>query len=280
MITALVQTLAEILAGGTSLTSTEQIDFAPPGERQTKSGQQGLNVYFYDLRENAQVPQASRQVERRYIDERPLAAVGWTPTWFDASFLITAWDRTVLGEHHLLSEALSLLLRHRSLREDLLAPALRGFGNLTMSVCQVRPMDISTLWLALGAPLRPALMVTITAPINPNAAAPIPLVWERITRLRSSTADGHADSAASRRVSVAGVVKSALTTEPLVAAKVAIAGTKKAVTSNQEGLFYFDNLALGHYVLELDCPGYLTQRCNVLVDSQNYTFKEILLTPN
>ncbi|MBW4700071.1 MAG: DUF4255 domain-containing protein [Aphanocapsa lilacina HA4352-LM1] len=280
MITALSQTLAEILAGGTSLTSTEQIDFAPPGERQAKPGQQGLNVYFYDLRENGHVPHSGRQVDRRYVDERPMASVGWLPIWFDASFLITAWERTTLGEHHLLSEALSLLLRHRALREDLLAPALRGFGNLTMTVCAVRPLDIATLWLALGAPLRPALMVTITAPVNPNAAAPVPLVWERITRLRSAGADGHAEAVRTKRVSVAGVVKSAATTEPLVAARVVISGTQKAATSNQEGLFYFDNLSLGHYVLELDCPGFHTQRCNVLVDSQSYTFKEILLTPS
>ncbi len=279
MITALVQTLAEILAGGTSLTSTEQIDFASPGERQAAGDRPGLNVYFYDLRENAQVPHSGRQVERRYVDDRPMAAVGWLPIWFDVSFLVTAWDRTVLGEHHLLSEALSLLLRHRSLREDLLAPALRGFGNLTMTVSSVRPLDISTLWLALGVPLRPALMVTVTAPVNPNPAAPVPLVWERITRLRSDTADGGADAVRTRRVAVAGVVKNAITTLPLAATKVAIAGTEKAATSNQEGLFFFDNLALGHYVLELDCPGYATQRCNVLVDSQSYTFKEILLTP-
>lgn len=210
-----------------------------------------------------------------------MASVGAQPSWYDASFLVTAWDRTVMGEQHLLGEVLALLLRHRQLREELLSPSLRGFGNLNLTVGTVqRPIDMGELWLALGAPLRPSLNVTITAPVIPQGPVAVPLVWERITRMRSSeTGEGMAETTRSRRVSVAGIVKSAVTTLPLGATRVAITGTEKAATSNLDGLFYFDNLALGHYVLELSCPGYLPQRCNVLVDSQNYTFKEILLTP-
>jgi Pvc16 N-terminal domain/CarboxypepD_reg-like domain len=280
MITALSQTLADILAGGTSLTSTEQIDFAHPGERRLINGGSGLNVYFYDLRESTQVQHSGRQVEHRLTEGRPSAFVGNLPMWFDASFVISAWDRTTLGEHHLFTEALALLLRHRQLREDLLVPTLRGFGNLNMTVCAVRHIDVGALWLALGTPLRPSILVTITAPIVPQAAAPVPVVWERITRMRNAELeDGPIEATRNRRVSVAGIIKSASTTLPLAAARVGIAGTEKAATSNQEGLFYFDNLSLGHYVLELQCPGYTPQKCNVLVDSQNYTFKEILLNP-
>jgi len=56
-------------------------------------------------------------------------------------------------------------------------------------------------------------------------------------------------------------------------------GTEKSAMSNQEGLFFFDALEVGSYVLTLNRPGYVSQNCNVLVDSQAYTFKEVLLTP-
>ncbi len=159
MIPAVVQTLAEILAGGTSLTSTEQISFESPGACLEMIGP-SLNLYFYDLRESA--PQrAGTQIDRRSALEDSQATA-----WFDVSFLITAWDRTALGEQHLLSEALTLLLRHRLLQEDHLAPTLRGSGNLSMTVSAVQPISTAALWNALGIPLRPALQVTVTTPFS------------------------------------------------------------------------------------------------------------------
>jgi Pvc16 N-terminal domain/Carboxypeptidase regulatory-like domain len=276
MIPAVVQTLAEILAGGTSLTSTEQISFESPSVRSETMGP-ALNLYFYDLRESAQMQHSGRQVDRRTMSEGPQAAsIGWAPAWFDVSFLITAWDRTALGEHHLLSEALTLLLRHRLLREDLLAPALRGSGNLSMTVSAVQSIDMAALWNALGIPLRPAVQVTVTTPFNLQSTPPIPLVWERILQLQSEPGGS---TVRTKRVAVAGLVKSAISTLPLEAAEVVLVGTEKMATSNEDGLFYFENLALGHHILELRRSGYMPQRCNVLVDGQNYAFKEVLLTP-
>jgi hypothetical protein len=55
MLISLLQSLAEILAGGTSLTSTEQIDFSPPGSHRDEVTGATLNLYFYDIRESKQV---------------------------------------------------------------------------------------------------------------------------------------------------------------------------------------------------------------------------------
>jgi hypothetical protein len=142
MLTAVLQTLAEMLAGGTSLTSTEQIDFSRPGSRRDESAGPLLNLYLYDIRESKQVQHSSRHIERRHSEGRLQAAtVAWSPSWFDVSFLLTAWDRTALGEHQLLNEALSLLLRHRSLHEEFLAPALRGYGNLSLTVANAPQLN-------------------------------------------------------------------------------------------------------------------------------------------
>ncbi len=82
-----------------------------------------------------------------------------------------------------------------------------------------------------------------------------------------------------RRVAIAGIVKSAVTNLPLVATEVAVRGTGKSLLTTKEGLFFFEDLHLGNYVLTLNHPGYLPQNVNALVDSQSHTFKEIFLTP-
>lgn len=278
MLISVLQTLADILAGGTSLTSTEQIDFSRPGSRRDEGTGSLLNLYFYDIRESKQVQHSGRQVERRLLEGKWQAAtVSLPPSWFDVSVMVTAWDRTTLGEHQLLTEALTLLLRHRSLREEFLAPELRGYGNLTMSVSAIPPVEVGSLWSALNVPLRPALYLTITAPCETQITS-IPVVWERIMNFHELQKNGDAKAIA-KRVSVAGIVKSFSTDLPLAETEVKVVGTEKSVTSNQQGVFFFENLRLGNYVLTLNCPGYLPQHCNVLVDSQNYAFKEVILTP-
>ncbi|MBE9206278.1 DUF4255 domain-containing protein [Nostoc sp. LEGE 06077] len=159
MIPAATQTLAKILAGGISLLSTEQIDFNHPGVEQNINPR--LNLYCYNIQESVDKQQSNCQ---QAADKRKL--VLFTPRWFDVSFLVSAWDFTSLGEQRLLSEALILLLHHHSLREEVLAPTLRGHGELAMTVCAIHPLDAAALWNALGVPLRPALYVTLTIPLN------------------------------------------------------------------------------------------------------------------
>lgn len=169
MIPAVAQTLAEILAGGTSLISTEQIDFNHPG-LQEDGIYPRLNLYCYDLRASARVER-----DRSQLGSQPQGTVRKNPLiWFDISFLVSAWDRTALGEQRLLSEAIALLLPLRSLSEDLLPPSLRSFGNLPVAVSAIHPADTAALWSALGVPLRPALHVTVTVPINLQGATAYP----------------------------------------------------------------------------------------------------------
>ncbi|HLP88502.1 MAG TPA: Pvc16 family protein [Nostocaceae cyanobacterium] len=161
MIPAATQALAEILAGGISLLSTEQIDFNHPG--MNKNVNPRLNLYCYNIRENLCVQQqCSQQAKSGVKSKSPIR-------WFDISFLVSAWDFTSLGEQRLLSEALRLLLPFDSLGEEVLPPALRGHGELSMTVSAVHPTDAAMLWSALGVPLRPALYVTLTIPFNPHS---------------------------------------------------------------------------------------------------------------
>lgn len=284
MLVSVLQTLAEILAGGTSLISTEQIDFSRPGSRRDEGAGPLLNLYFYDIRESKTVQHSGRQVERHSSESRPQTAkVSWSPNWFDVSLLITAWDRTALGEYHLLTEAMSVLLRHRSLQEHFLTPDLRGYGNLSLSVAIAPPIEIGALWSALSLPLRPALYLTITVPFASSSAV-TPRVWERIIGLQANSLqtdwDGSGNSQVlTRQVVVAGIVKSAATAQPLTDTAITILDTDKRTVSNLEGFFFFEDLRHGSYLLNFQHPGYEPRNCNVLVDDGSTTFKEILLVP-
>lgn len=279
MLVSVLQTLAEILAGGTSLISTEQIDFSRPGSRHDEGAGPLLNLYFYDIRESKHVQHSGRQVERHAPEGKfHTAKVNWSPNWFDVSLLITAWDRTALSEHHLLNEAMTVLLRHRSLPENFLASDLRGYGNLPLSVAISPAMEVGALWSALGLPLRPALYLTVTVPFTTSSTV-TPRVWERLIQLQPNWTEAHAAQVLSRRVVIAGIVKSATTTQPLTDTIVLIPDTDKRAVSNQEGLFFFEDLHDGNYRLNLQHPGYLSRSCNVLVDDRSTTFKEILLFP-
>ncbi|MEH1907948.1 Pvc16 family protein [Nostoc sp.] len=277
MLIFVLQTLAEILAGGTSLTSTEQIEFSHPINRREEGGRAIFNLYIYDIRESKQFQQSGRQVERKLTRGLQPATVSWTPNWFDVSLLLTVWDRTALGEYHLLSEALAVLLRHRSLREEFLVPELRGYGNLSMTVSLEPTIEAGSLWSALTIPLRPALYLSLTVPFEAQSTS-VPLVWKRIIQLQNQFQNGSVETL-TKQIAIAGLVKSAVTNLPLFATEVKVVGMQKSTTSDKEGLFFFEDLRLGNYVLTVNCPDYLLQNVNVLVDSPNCTFKEILLTP-
>ncbi len=290
MLIFILQTLAEILAGGTSLTSTEQIEFSHPSNRKEEGGGPILNLYVYDIRESKQIQHSGRQVERKLTQALQPASVNWSPTWFDVSMLLTAWDRTALGEHYLLSQAISLLLRHRLLKEEFLVPELRGYGNLNMTVSVEPQIEAGSLWSALTIPLRPALYLMVTVPVEPQISL-VSLVWERTFRLsntfdnnQSNNENGNGNGSGTietitKRVAIAGIVTSAVSNLPIKGAEIKVTGIQKSATTNNEGLFYFEELRNGNYVLELRCQGYLPCQVNVLVDGLICSFKEISLNP-
>ena len=59
--------------------------------------------------------------------------------------------------------------------------------------------------------------------------------------------------------------------EPLVFANVSIAGTNLKSSSDSDGLFHFDNLADGKYILLVSFNGYETKQLNVQVVSNKDT---------
>ena len=277
MLHSILQTLAGMLANGAVLNSTEQIDFSHPASIENSNRERSLNLYLYDVRINKEIPSYGRQVERYFDESRQTAKVSRAPRWFDVSIVITANDLTVLGEHQLLSETLLLLMRSGLLKEEFLTPDLRGHGDLSLSVTNDPPIDVGSLWSSLSAPIRPAIYLTVTAPLNASKVKTLPLVTERRFGVNSSSANSN--KAKIQRVAMAGIVKNILS-KPLKGVQVALEGTEKSAISNGEGRFFFENLTLGNYTLHFKRFGYQQKSCDVVVDEESAVLKEILLLPS
>lgn len=279
MLNSILQTIAEIVAGGTMLGSTEQIDFSHPSNLIDRERTPSLNLYLYDFRLSQRIANTGRQVERSFDGSNPRADIRSAPSWFDVSILITARDRTVLGEHSLLTDVLSLLLRYRLLREEFLAPDLRGYGNLMLSVTNDPPIDRGSLWNSLSISIRPAIYLTVTVPLGVWRKTTVPLVTERQFKVKDSI-PAIGNGTVARRVAIVGIVRNAFTSRPLRGIQVVIEGTEKSVSSDNEGYFFFENLRSGNYALQFKRFGYQDQTCNVLVDGESCSPKEVLLTPS
>lgn len=279
MLNSILQSLAEMLASGAVLTSTDQIDFSPPANLENSNRELSLNLYLYDVRISKKMPNNGRQVERHFDESRQVAEVCRAPSWFDISIVITARDRTVLGEHRLLSETLLLLMRIRLLREEFLTPDLRGHGNLSLSVTNDPPIDVGSLWSSLSIPIRPAIYLTVTVPFNVWRKTTVPLVTERRFGVNNSIPAISRSGSITQRVAIAGIVKNTLNSKPLKRVQIILQGTEKSAISNEEGYFMFENLDSGDYILNLRRFGYQSKNCNVFVDGESCIPKEILLMP-
>jgi hypothetical protein len=166
MITAVAQTLAELLVEGSSLIQTVSIDLSHPRKR--RDVRPALSLYLYDIRKsirpsNFSFGKVANDPTNR--QQSQTAKDNSTVFWYDLSFIIVSWDWTNLGEQRLLSEVLLMLLKHRLINEKQLPNELKGYGDLSMEIATAIP-DVVGLWKALGLPLQPALYITIQTPFN------------------------------------------------------------------------------------------------------------------
>jgi hypothetical protein len=161
MIPAVAQTLADFLASGMPLISTELIGFEHPSYQ---LGQYpSLNLYLYGIHPNQKRAQRKRDcMWNAYVgDPRQRSSLDQS-VWFDTAFLLTVQDHTAMGKQHLISEALSHLLQHQYLPNHILSPSLQGHGFIPIKVANVH--QNVNFWEALGIPIQPALHITVTIP--------------------------------------------------------------------------------------------------------------------
>lgn len=164
-----------------------EVSFAPPaaawekGERKTPL----LDVHLFEVRED-------ESLRRGGLELTPPANEGASstrkpaPRWFRLSYWVSAWGPDAETEHGLLGAALAALARYEALPVSVLSGGLETLGlpvRLAVAVPPAGDAHVATLWASLGVPMRGAIELAVTAPLEvPAAVEAGPPVVER--RLR------------------------------------------------------------------------------------------------
>jgi len=192
MIKDLDETIAALLRRDLppALVGQVQISFATPDDQFPPQSVTlpAIDLFLYDVRENLELRSNEVYLERRSngtaIRTQPLVRV-------DFSYLVTAWPSESVpdpaeDEHHLLGEVMRVLLRYRTIPEDVLQGVLVG-QQPPLPVSSLQPGRLQSLgefWQALGGKPKAALNYQVTLSIDVTAPVEVPLVTDKVIQIR------------------------------------------------------------------------------------------------
>lgn len=192
MINALDETLRALILRefAPELASQVQISFATPDDQFPPQAVTlpAIDLFLYDIRENLDLRSSEYTVERR---SNGTAWRSEAPVRIDFSYLVTAWPSASVpnpaeDEHRLLAEVMLVLLRHRTIPEDLLQGPLRE-QSLPLPVCSLQPGRLQSLgefWQALGGKPKAALNYQVTLAVELSRPEQVPLVTDKLIKIR------------------------------------------------------------------------------------------------
>jgi len=167
-----------------------QISFATPDDQFPSQSVTlpAIDLFLYDVRENLELRSNELSLERRGDGT---ATRTRSPVRVDLSYLITAWPSESVpnpaeDEHRLLGEVMRVLLRYRTLPEDVLQGELRGQRpSLPISTLQPgRLQSMGEFWQAVGGKPKAALNYQVTLSVDVAAPEEVRLVTEKVIKIR------------------------------------------------------------------------------------------------
>ena len=173
-----------------ALAEQVQISFGTPDDRFPPQSVTlpAIDLFLYDIRENLELRSNDVYVERR-SDGTAVRTVA--PVRVDFSYLVTAWPSESVpdpaeDEHRLLGEVMLVLLRYRTMPEDVLQGVLQGQSPAVqvMSLQPGRLQSLGEFWQALGGKPKAALNYQVTLSIDIAKAQELHLVTDKLIRLR------------------------------------------------------------------------------------------------
>ncbi len=192
MIKALDQTLKTLLLRDLpfTLANQVQISFATPDNQFPPQSVTlpAIDLFLYDVRENLELRSSEVYLNRRGDGT---ATQERAPARVDFSYLITAWPSESVpdaaeDEHHLLGEVMCVLLRHRTIPEEVLQGVLKK-QTYPLPVTSLQPGRLQSLgefWQALGGKPKAALNYQITLSVDVSVPEEVRLVTEKVLKIR------------------------------------------------------------------------------------------------
>jgi hypothetical protein len=192
MINGLDETLAALLRRElpTGLAGQVQISFAIPDDQFPPQSVNlpAIDLFLYDIRENLELRSNESIVERR---SDGTATRYRAPVRVDFSYLITAWPSQSVpepaeDEHRILGDVMRVLLRYRTIPEEMLQGELVG-QTPPLPVSSLQPGHLQSLgefWQALGGKPKAALNYSVTLAVDVAKPQEVPLVTEKQVKIR------------------------------------------------------------------------------------------------
>jgi hypothetical protein len=231
-----------------------------------------LNIFLYDIRENAKLRQAraawqiERQPDGTALQRRKAVRV-------DLHYLITAWANEPEDEHRMLTGILLALFRNPELPEDLLPESLHDQpAPISITVAQENELQNPTdIWNVLDNEMRPVVNCVLTMAIDPYQPVVSPLVRTRELRFGQAAmpAQRQLDQPAAPDIfwTIGGTLHSQ---HPLEQVRLTLVERGLDVPVLPEGRFNIGRLEAGNYTLEAVVDGGRPRRYPITVPSPDY----------
>ena len=172
-----------------ALAEQVQISFATPDDQFPPQSVTlpAVDLFLYDVRENTDLRSNEVFVEYRTDGS---AVRTRAPVRVDFSYLVTAWSSESVpdraqDEHRLLGEVMQVLMRHRTIPEDVLQGVLLTQAPpLPASALQPgRLQSLGEFWQALGGKPKAALNYSVTLAIDISTPEEVRLVTDKVIKI-------------------------------------------------------------------------------------------------
>lgn len=184
MIEDLDRSLEKLLMRELPLKGVE-ISFATPDDQFPSSSVKlpAIDLFLYDIRENTELRSNAWLEERRGTTFTRILP----PARIDCSYLVTAWasedsPTQAQDEHQLLGEVIKVMLRFKTLPEEILQGSLKEQTPPlpTVALQPGRLQSLGEFWQALGGKPKAAFDYTVTMSMQVHAAKETGIVSEMI----------------------------------------------------------------------------------------------------
>jgi hypothetical protein len=272
------EVLRKLLVREIPITNGE-IDIAfdqPKREWSARLSRPTLNLFLYDVRENAKLRQQGQGPELERAIQAGTVTQKHKAHRVDLHYAITVWAKEPADEHRLLAATLLALFRHATLTEDLSESLQDQPTPIALKVAQYDELDKpSDLWNVMDNQQRPVINLVVTLALHPFKPLVGPIVRTRELVIGQAVAPTSsrqlsAEAGARRTWTVGGQVHSQ--NGPLSHLQVVLQPLGQEAVLQAEGRFVLSGLEAGDYVLEISAADRSPVQYNVKVPAPDYEF--------
>lgn len=248
----------------------------PKREWSARLSRPTLNLFLYDMRENAKLRGTQPVWENARDPKTGAVTQKRRPMRVDLRYLVSAWTNEAEDEHRLLTRALLAFMRYAQLPNEVLPEALRSQPvPIPVQVAQAENLpNTSDVWSALENTLRAAIVLQVTLALDPYtpvlAGPPIRTRELRFGQAAAPEVEQVLAEPTDADVfwTVGGTVRAKKGTPANI--QLRLLERDEAVAVSPDGRFAIGRLAQGHYTLRLSADQYPAREHKIKVPAPDY----------